>query len=197
MFSRMKGYITTNSSRPTSKKREQRTIMQIEQGSVVKGNVTGLTDFGAFVELEGGKTGMIHISEVSTSYVKDIREHLQLNQEVTAKVISISPEGKIALSIKKLNADNNGGDRPQRRPRPSGDRQGQQNRPHQQSSGQRRPPQQGRQVEAVNQETSGNQSFEDMMAKFKQISDEKMTDLKRSSDSKRSGGYSRRGGGRQ
>lgn len=117
--------------------------MQIEQGSVVKGKVTGLTDFGAFVELEGGKTGMIHISEVSTSYVKDIREHLQLNQEVTAKVISISPEGKIALSIKKLNADNNGGDRPQRRPRPSGDRQGQQNRPHQQSSGQRRPPQQG------------------------------------------------------
>ena len=59
--------------------------MQIEQGSVVKGKVTGLTDFGAFVELEGGKTGMIHISEVSTSYVKDIREHLQLNQEVTAK----------------------------------------------------------------------------------------------------------------
>lgn len=93
--------------------------MQIEQGSVVKGKVTGLTDFGAFVELEGGKTGMIHISEVSTSYVKDIREHLQLNQEVTAKVISISPEGKIALSIKKLNADNNGDDRPQRRPRPS------------------------------------------------------------------------------
>ena len=87
--------------------------MQIEQGSVVKGKVTGLTDFGAFVELEGGKTGMIHISEVSTSYVKDIREHLQLNQEVTAKVISISPEGKIALSIKKLNADNNGGARPQ------------------------------------------------------------------------------------
>ena len=79
--------------------------MQIEQGSVVKGKVTGLTDFGAFVELEGGKTGMIHISEVSMSYVKDIREHLQLNQEVTAKVISISPEGKIALSIKKLNAD--------------------------------------------------------------------------------------------
>lgn len=142
--------------------------MQIEQGSVVKGKVTGLTDFGAFVELEGGKTGMIHISEVSTSYVKDIKEHLQLNQEVTAKVISISPEGKIALSIKKLNSD--GGD----------DR-----------------PQQGRPVEAVNQEPSGNQSFEDMMAKFKQVSDEKMTDLKKSSDSKRSGGYSRRGGGRQ
>ena len=80
MFSQMKGYITTNSSRRTSKKREQRTIMQIEQGSVVKGKVTGLTDFGAFVELEGGKTGMIHISEVSTSYVKDIRETRKLRR---------------------------------------------------------------------------------------------------------------------
>ena len=107
--------------------------MQIEQGSVVKGKVTGLTDFGAFVELEGGKTGMIHISEVSTSYVKDIKEHLQLNQEVTAKVISISPEGKIALSIKKLNSDG-GDDRPQRRPRPSGDRQGQQGRSEEHTS---------------------------------------------------------------
>ena len=70
---------------------------------------------------------MIHISEVSTSYVKDIKEHLQLNQEVTAKVISISPEGKIALSIKKLNSDG-GDDRPQRRPRPSGDRVSRANR---------------------------------------------------------------------
>lgn len=167
--------------------------MQIEQGSVVKGKVTGLTDFGAFVELEGGKTGMIHISEVSSSYVKDIKEHLQLNQEVTAKVISISPEGKIALSIKKLNADS---ERPARRSRPTGDRP-QGGRPHQQSSAPRRQPQQSSPVEVVSQETSGNQSFEDMMAKFKQVSDEKMTDLKRSSDSKRSGGYSRRGGGRQ
>ena len=65
--------------------------MQIEQGSVVKGKVTGLTDFGAFVELEGGKTGMIHISEVSTSYVKDIRELLHINNDVPEKFISISP----------------------------------------------------------------------------------------------------------
>lgn len=171
--------------------------MQIEQGSVVKGKVTGLTDFGAFVELEGGKTGMIHISEVSTSYVKDIKEHLQLNQEVTAKVISISPEGKIALSIKKLNSDG-GDDRPSPAQTASLGRQAGsagQTAPAVLRSAQSSPA--GRPVEAVNQEPSGNQSFEDMMAKFKQVSDEKMTDLKKSSDSKRSGGYSRRGGGRQ
>ena len=50
--------------------------MQIEEGAIVSGKVTGLTDFGAFVELEGGKTGMIHISEVAPNYVKDIKEHL-------------------------------------------------------------------------------------------------------------------------
>lgn len=171
--------------------------MQIEQGSVVKGKVTGLTDFGAFVELDGGKTGMIHISEVSTSYVKDIKEHLQLNQEVTAKVISVSPEGKIALSIKRLSSD--GDQRPQRKSRSQqGGRSEQRGGREQQSSApaQNRQPQ-GRPVEPVSQESSGNQSFEDMMAKFKQVSDEKMTDLKKFSDSKRSGGYSRRGGGRQ
>lgn len=180
--------------------------MQIEQGSVVKGKVTGLTDFGAFVELEGGKTGMIHISEVSTSYVKDIKEHLQLNQEVTAMVISVSPEGKIALSIKKLAAPqeqqrqrrprpNNNFDRGDRRPHGNNDRGG---RPQSggdrrnQSSSQRKPQASRGIAEGILHETSGNQSFEDMMAKFKQVSDEKMSDLKRSSDSKRSGGYSRR-----
>lgn len=160
--------------------------MQIEQGSVVKGKVTGLTDFGAFVELEGGKTGMVHISEVSTSYVKDIKEHLQVNQEISAMVISVSPEGKIALSIKKLMASQ---EQQQRRPRQNNDRA--ERKP--QSSATRKPPV-NRTDNVVAQEAPVNQSFEDMMAKFKQISDEKMTDLKRSSDSKRSGGYSRRGG---
>ena len=55
--------------------------MQIEEGAILSGKVTGLTDFGAFVELEGGKTGMIHISEVASNYVKDIREHLSVGQE--------------------------------------------------------------------------------------------------------------------
>ena len=76
--------------------------MQFEEGAIVSGKITGLTDFGAFVELEGGKTGMIHISEVAPNYVKDIREHVSVGQEVKAKIISVSPDGKISLSIRKL-----------------------------------------------------------------------------------------------
>ncbi|MCQ2476899.1 MAG: S1 RNA-binding domain-containing protein, partial [Clostridia bacterium] len=56
--------------------------MQIETGTVVSGKITGITEFGAFMEIEGGKSGMIHISEVSTGFVKDINEHLKVGQEV-------------------------------------------------------------------------------------------------------------------
>ena len=75
--------------------------MQIETGTIVEGKVTGITDFGAFVELESGKSGMVHISEIASDYVKDIREHLKIGQQVKCKVLSISPEGKISLSIRK------------------------------------------------------------------------------------------------
>ncbi|MBQ3044663.1 MAG: S1 RNA-binding domain-containing protein [Clostridia bacterium] len=151
--------------------------MQIEEGAIVSGKVTGLTDFGAFVELEGGKTGMIHISEVAANYVKDIKEHLTVGQEVKTKVISVSPDGKISLSIRKL-VEQPKEQRPQRPQKPRGER---------------RPPVWNGQKSNAPAEGE-KQSFEDMMARFKQISDEKMTDLKRASDSKRGGGgYSRRG----
>lgn len=151
--------------------------MQIEEGAIVSGKVTGLTDFGAFVELEGGKTGMIHISEVAANYVKDIREHLAVGQEVKTKVISVTPDGKISLSIRKL-IEQPKEPRVQKPQKPRGER---------------RPPVWNGQKSNAPAEGE-KQSFEDMMARFKQISDEKMTDLKRASDSKRgSGGYSRRG----
>ena len=75
--------------------------MAVEIGAILEGKVTGITKFGAFVELEGGKTGMIHISEVAPNYVKDIREHLSVGQEVKVKVIGINEAGKVSLSIKK------------------------------------------------------------------------------------------------
>ena len=51
--------------------------MSLEVGMIVEGKVTGITKFGAFVELEPGKTGMVHISEVATTFVNDIKEHLK------------------------------------------------------------------------------------------------------------------------
>ena len=79
--------------------------MQLEIGSIYSGKVSSITDFGAFVTLENGKTGMVHISEVSNSYVKSIRDILTENQEVKVKLISISEEGKISLSISQAMSD--------------------------------------------------------------------------------------------
>ena len=75
--------------------------MQLEVGKTVDGKVTGITNFGAFVQLENGKTGLVHISEVALSYVKDIHEHLNENDTVRVKILSIDDNGKISLSIKK------------------------------------------------------------------------------------------------
>lgn len=70
-------------------------------GSVVEGKVTGITKFGAFVSLPGGKSGLVHISEIAYSYVSDVKEHLKEGQEVKVKVIGIDENGRINLSIKK------------------------------------------------------------------------------------------------
>jgi S1 RNA binding domain protein len=74
--------------------------MGIEVGSKLVGKVTGITKFGAFVELPSGETGLVHISEIADTYVTDIREHLKIGDSVTVKVLAIR-DGKIALSIKK------------------------------------------------------------------------------------------------
>lgn len=74
--------------------------MSIEVGSKVTGKVTGITNFGAFVELPGGLTGLVHISEVADSYVKDVNDHLKIGDQIEVKVIS-EKDGKTALSIKK------------------------------------------------------------------------------------------------
>ena len=86
-------------------RREDSKKFMIEVGSIVEGKVVGITKFGAFVELEGGKKGLVHISEISDHFVKDVNEYLKLNDRVKVKVINISPDGKIDLSIKKVNED--------------------------------------------------------------------------------------------
>lgn len=146
----------------------------LEIGAIVEGKVTGLTAFGAFVSLPDGKSGMVHISEVSNSFVKDIKDFLKEGQDVKVKVVNITDEGKISLSIKKAeDTPRETAPRPKRNDRPRNNSNVWQGQPKQQND--------------------SAMSFEDMMARFKQVSDEKMTDLKRSTDSKH-GGYSRRKG---
>ncbi|MCL6548271.1 MAG: S1 RNA-binding domain-containing protein [Alicyclobacillus sp.] len=79
--------------------------MSIEVGSKLPGRVTGITHFGAFVLLPGGVTGLVHISEISNEYVRDVRDHLKINDEVTVKVIHVDKDGKVGLSIRQ--ADDN------------------------------------------------------------------------------------------
>ncbi|MBE6760216.1 MAG: S1 RNA-binding domain-containing protein [Ruminococcaceae bacterium] len=75
--------------------------MLLEVGDIVKGKVTGITKFGVFVELENGKTGMVHISEVAATYVREIKDYVQIGQEVSVKILTVGDDGKIGLSMKK------------------------------------------------------------------------------------------------
>lgn len=75
--------------------------MEFGVGSIVEGKVTGITKFGAFVSLPGGKSGLVHISEIAYSYVSDVSEFLKEGQEVKVKVIGIDESNRINLSIKK------------------------------------------------------------------------------------------------
>ncbi len=152
--------------------------MQLEIGDVLEGKVTGITKFGAFVELPEGKTGMVHISEVSTAYVEDISQFLKQDQVVKVKVINITEEGKISLSIKKAmprepRQEQNGAGRGQ------GQRNGSKNFNNKRYENKR--PFNPQQVSSYewNPRRNESSSFEDMLNKFKQTSDDKMSDLKK------------------
>ncbi|MBO5244686.1 MAG: RNA-binding protein S1 [Selenomonadales bacterium] len=139
--------------------------MSIEVGSVVEGVVTGITNFGAFVELEGGKVGLVHISEVADVYVRDVKDFLKEQDKVKVKVLSVDERGKIGLSIKALKPP-----APPKEPAPRKTF----NNDHKRQNHRFNAP-----------------SFEDRLSKFLKDSDERLADLKKNTDSKRGG----RGGG--
>ena len=78
--------------------------MAVEIGKIYEGKVTGITKFGAFVEIEDGISGMVHISEVSSSFVNDINDVLKKGDQVKVKVIKKTDDGKISMSIKQTKA---------------------------------------------------------------------------------------------
>ncbi|MBQ2691360.1 MAG: S1 RNA-binding domain-containing protein [Clostridia bacterium] len=75
--------------------------MEFTVGSIYEGKVTGVTGFGAFVQLAPGKSGMVHISEIANTYVDDIKKHVNEGDTVKVKLIAIDQNGRINLSIKK------------------------------------------------------------------------------------------------
>ena len=74
--------------------------MDMVIGEVLAGKVTGITKFGAFVTVAPGKSGLVHISEIASTYVNDVREHLTEGQDVTVKIIGVDQTGRLNLSIK-------------------------------------------------------------------------------------------------
>lgn len=81
--------------------------MSIAVGKIVEGTVTGITNFGAFVQLPEGKSGLVHISEISHDYVEKVSDYLKRNEKVKVKVLSISNDNKISLSIRQAKPKSN------------------------------------------------------------------------------------------
>ena len=146
--------------------------MRLEVGEILEGKVTGITQFGAFVSLPEGKSGLIHISEVANTYVSDIHTFLSVGQTVKVRVMKISPDGKISLSAKRAE-EQPAAQRPQVRkseaaPRPSAEQ---------------------RTAQRVYVPTrSGDQSFEDKLKQFMQESDSKISGNRLYEQQKRSRG---------
>jgi len=94
--------ITKNGGIVYQMSNEQEVITSAKVNEVVKCVVEKITPYGAFVKIENGQRGMIHISEISQGYVKKVEDVLSLGQEVEAKVIKIDERGRIDLSLKAL-----------------------------------------------------------------------------------------------
>lgn len=138
--------------------------------SIVEGKVTGIVPFGAFVDIGSGESGLVHISELSSSYVSDINSFIKKGDRVKVKVIRIDDKGKISLSVKQAEKEMRENEKARQKPGPRPDSYDWSARP----------------VEEL--------SFEDKLSRFKHESEEKIRDSRRRMENKRSGGYSRRGG---
>ncbi|WP_122645852.1 S1 domain-containing RNA-binding protein [Enterococcus mediterraneensis] len=147
--------------------------MSIEVGAKLQGKVSGITNFGAFIDLGDKKTGLVHISEVSNGFVKDINDVLKVGDEVTVLVTSVGNDGKIGLSIRKAQ------EQPQEKREFA--KKETRNRPAQKKSFSR------------GQSSANNkQDFDTLMSSFLKDSDDRLSSLKRNTEGKRGGRGGRR-----
>lgn len=155
--------------------------MQLDVGAIVEGKVTGITKFGAFVEIEKGVNGLIHISEISDSYVTDVSDFLEKGDLIKAKVLS-TDSGKISLSLKAVGPvfPKNASSQNKSDSNMADSKNGRDN------SEPKEPP---KVYKPFKREEP--LSFEEMLSRFKKSSEEKMSDIKRNIDNKR-GSYSKK-----
>ena len=134
---------------------------QIEVGAILEGTVSSIAKFGAFVNLPERRSGLVHISEIASQYVADVNDYLKVGQPVKVRILAITPEGKINLSIKQASDNPAPPQRERRQPRP------QQSQP--QPTVSRSAPQQG-----MVHGPTGDADFEDQLKHFMQESDRRM-----------------------
>lgn len=162
--------------------------MEFTIGQILEGKVKSITNFGAFVSLPEGKTGMVHISEIAHAYVSDIRQHLTEGQDVKVMVMAIDPAGKINLSIKRTMEaparQNQNGPRRNFDRRPQQDNRSSERRPQQDRPRQERPAKQENFSRAYTPAPSKDQSFEDKLKQFMSESDSKLSSVRQYSEHK-------------
>ncbi len=159
--------------------------MQVEIGKIYEGTVKRITEYGAFVDIHnsGGEhlMGMVHISEISRSYVNAIRDFVTEGQQVRVKVIGTNAQGKISLSMKQTEAASSGAEKPLRKERATrSDNQ----RSSRAEGAERRSGGKPNVYKPKEKTPSGELSFEDMLSRFKQNSEERMGDIKRNTERK-------------
>lgn len=153
--------------------------MELEVGSILTGKVTGITKFGAFVNLGPGKSGLVHISEIANTYVNDISEFLAIGQEVTVKIIKIDDNNRINLSIKQALAKTAPEENTRTTPARSAAPQVAVSR---QTSASASSPAAAKEYQAYVPQKSDNADFEDKLKKFMQASDSKIADARQYAD---------------
>ena len=143
------------------------------------GTVSSIAKFGAFVNLPERRSGLVHISEIASEYVADVNDFLQVGQAVKVKILAITPEGKINLSIKRAQPEPEQPAPARRAPRPQVQRS---TAPR--SAGTPTP-------QGVVYGSTGDASFEDQLKRFMQESDSRIAGNRLYSD--RSRGRRRKG----
>ena len=164
--------------------------MPTEVGKVVSGKVTGITKFGAFIELETGETGLCHISEIANEYVENVDQFLKKDDEVQVKILNVD-KGKINLSIKQATAPTKPASReestpkkPQREYRePREPREARPQREYKES----RPQREYREDRNFQNRQENPKDFENMLTSFMKNSDEKLRTVKKAAKGNRRG----------
>lgn len=173
---------------------------------VVSGSVSAIMSFGAFVSLEDGSTGLVHISEISKNFVKDVNEFLTVGQQVRVVALATDHDGKKRLSMKKADEIllENGDTNINVLKTPSKENAKQQEKfsekPKKHKTQRFEEPKASKQdlfmqppPEFDSLKNSSSENFEDRLSKYMKLSEERLIDVKRQSENKRGGGYIRRG----